>query len=240
LNISLWDLLSWIANFQLFGKEVNIIGGLWIAVLTLFAYSRFKRFFENGFLPKPNGKSKQKLWHLIVLLYGFASVLWIQFLLDVGVVTMIAISFGRWVEVTEPWQPLTLLNFVKFYSLTILSFTTISLLFTFQEIWKFFHFTKLTIISLISFATFYIIIMATFQIWSYQQLTDPQRTTFFWIMYPELRILWALVFVSILKNPVQTIQDLPIKQSGLKRFSIVNERKQLCSLPKNILKGQLV
>jgi ubiquinone/menaquinone biosynthesis C-methylase UbiE len=200
----------------LFGKEVNVIGTLWTAALTLFAYRRFKRFFENGFLPKPNDKTKQKIWHLLPLLYGFVSVVWIQILLDVGVVTLIAVCFGRWVEVIQAWQPLTLLNFVKAYSFTILSFIIISFLFTFQEFWKFFHFTKLTIISLISFATFYIIIMATFQIWIYQQLADPLRTTFFWTMYPELRILWALVFVSIIKKPVQTIQDLPIKQYYVK------------------------
>lgn len=152
------------------------------------------------------------MWTIVVFLFAIASMVWIQNVVDLGIITSIAVCFGRWVEMAPVVGPLTIQNFLTFYSLCILSIIVITVYFSFQDVWKLFHFTKLSLITLVSMVIFYLIVMMTFGIWDYKQVTDPLRTQFFWLIYPELRILWALLFVTIIKKPETVINALSVKK----------------------------
>ena len=208
--MSVWDVLSWIANCQLVLNDVNIIGVVWAVGLTLFGYTRFRAFQQRGFA-SVGVEDMESTSPIIPFLVSIVFVVWIQSVIDLGVITPIAILFGRWSEMDALLGPLTIWSFCRLYWNVI---ATIGLLGGFlwqKKLYRLFHFTKQSGGLLIAMVVLCITMTAIFGVWQYNRLTGTLRTTYFWSFYPPIRLLWGLFLMSLLKKPHGQIMSLSVK-----------------------------
>lgn len=208
--MNLWDFLSWVANCQLIFNDVNIVGVLWAVTLTLFAFHRFNQLETK----------KSKVHILISFFLAVTSVVWINHVIDLGVVTVVAVFAGRWIEMIPIVGPLTVSSFLYVFWNVIIAILLFTVFFWQNKVFRFFHFTKQSFFLLSTMVLFYASVTAFFNVWNYNLLADPLRTTYFWGMYPGLRILWGLLFVSIIKKPDLSLKYTP---SLVKQYYVSGE-----------------
>jgi len=225
--VTLWEFLSWVANCQLAGNEVNILGIIWAVMLTWFGYKRFRSFQTVGFSSVGLNDLPSKSVVVPILLAG-SIVVWVQSIIDVGLITPIAIVFGRWVELESLVGSLSLWSFIAVYWNVLITIILFTLFFWSKGIYKLLHVTKYSLLLLLIMIVFYASILQTFGVWNYSLLTDPLRTVFFWCVYPEIRMLWGLLFISLLKNPPRHAIDA----NTVKAFYVEGERYDWVTDPK--------
>jgi len=200
-NMTVWRILSWIANCQLAGNDANIIGLLWAVALSFVGYNHLRKFHSSSF----GVNSKKSYFWLIPFLFSITLVVYIQDIVDITIITPIALAFGRWVEMPNYVQPLSIYNFLCVYWNVLLTIGLFTYFYLKQNFLKFLHFTRESLALVFGIAIFYIAITNYFGVWNYNLLVDPLRTVYFWILYPEIRILWGLLYLSILKKPTSFI-----------------------------------
>ena len=228
----LWNFLSWIANCQLVLNDVNILGASWAVLVTFLVYKRLNKFQKAGFsilgLKKTDSRSA-----IIIFLLSVTLVVWIQNIVDLGLITPVALVFGRWIEMEPLVGSLSIWSFLVVFWNVIATIVILSNFYWQKRVYKLFHFTKESFFLIIAMLIFYAIVTKTFGIWNYNLLKDPTRTIFFWVLYPEIRILWALLFLSIIKKPNLTYIHNPL---SVKNYYILGEKYDWVTDPKGLEK----
>lgn len=192
---TLWDVLSWIANCQLAGNDANILGLLWSVILAFVGYRWLRSF------PSFKVKPQNKYFWLAPFLLSVTLVVYVQDIVDIGVITPIALAFGRWVEMPASLQPLSPVNFVREYWNVLITIGLFTYVYADKNLFRFLHFTRQSLVWVLAIASFYVCVTAAFGVWNYNLLVDPVRTVYFWVLYPEIRVLWGLLFCSLFKKP---------------------------------------
>jgi len=204
--------LLWIANFQIFGNHANIIGFLWLLVLTTFIYSRFKGLFKKCYSLRcgtcnfsriccPNS-NRNKVWHFTILSLSAYITFFFQMLLDDTITTPINLIFGSW-ELRQP-----VLGAFSVYNLWLTKFDVYLMIMLFALVFwvkgfhQFFHFTKYSIFWL-SLVLFFSIIIAQTHWWTHLRFEGDMRILVFWLSYPEFRVLTGFFVASLIKKPLK-------------------------------------
>jgi hypothetical protein len=192
----LWDVLSWIANCQLFFNDANIVGVLWAVALTFIGYRRLK----NVDYSKLGIHATRRFTWVLPFLLSVTLVVWVQDLVDIGVITPVALLFGRWVEMPAAVQPLNVVNFVVVYWNVLLTIVVFAYFYGANRFFRLLHFTWESLYWMVLIAAFFVLVLACFGVWNYNLLNGDLRTVYFWAVYPEIRVLWALFFLSVVKK----------------------------------------
>jgi len=191
LNIILW-LYNTIPFIQLYGKRANIVGFLWLVCLTFITYA---------FLPRINPFKNSSKKTLVVVSLVFLNLI---------VSALIVYTFHQYfdyifqvVEVaTHPsmitgnapsWSWLTYW-FGLLWRLILLSLILLWIFKTYG-LGKFLSFNRRTLIASILVVSWWIYFL-TYYPYDYAALAGEQRIIVFWATYPELYILYGILYLS--------------------------------------------
>jgi len=206
--------LSFVANFQLLGNHANIVGFLWLLILTVFMYSRFKGLFRNCYslrcstcnfsrLCCPNSK-RNMAWHFVILFLSAYIIFFFQMILDDTITTPINLLFGSW-EMRAP-----VLGSFSLYNLLLTKWDVYAmiliyaLVFYVKGLHQFFHFTKYSMFWLILVVAFSLVIASTHW-WNHLRFDGWMRTQVFWLSYPEFRVLTGFFVASLIKKQKEMV-----------------------------------
>lgn len=188
------------ANYMGTGIRWNILGVFWMLILIAFTAKRFSGHFNNGFFPKPLQNPRSHLWNLALLLFAFASTFLLQMMVDDFITDPINLCFGSWKYLAQGRGEFAILKFVNFKWDVYLVIFIYALTFSLFGIWRFYQFTKISLLCL-SITVVFQILLGYYHVFYFLDLTGYARLITFWVSYPWFRIFTGFLGASIIKKP---------------------------------------
>jgi hypothetical protein len=179
---------------------MNILGVLWAAALIILAARRFSWHFTEAGWPMPSARARKYLWILAMILFAVIAVFMFQILTDDLITVPISLAFGSW-KVLVPGRgdfSLWKLILFKWDNYAVLAIT--GSVFFLCGVWKFYQFTKASLVWL-SLTVSLVILVSSFHVFTFLQLSGEARLTAFWLTYPSFRIISGFLLASMIKKP---------------------------------------
>lgn len=196
------QLLQWFTYVELWpgGKAANLFGVLWLIALTFVASRRFSWHFSELGWGKPSKLPKRALWIFAIILFGFLSTFLLQIITDEFISVPMGLVFGSWNLLAPHLGAFSLWKLIQFKWDSYLLILVYSSVFYVSGVWKFYHFTKESLIWLIVLLGFTFFLNSQGIIY-FLNLSGWARIRNFWLSYPEWRIITGFLGASIIKKP---------------------------------------
>jgi hypothetical protein len=192
--------MLWLTYQELLnGQSANMVGFFWMIALVIVGSRRFAWHFQNNGWPQPSHGIKRILWILAVILFAFLFVFLLQVITDEFLTVPIALAFGSWVLMPPSMGAFTIWKLIAFKWYSYLLIAVYGSIFYLSGCWRFCHFTKKSLIWLISVMCYSIFIDAN-HIFYFLNLSGWTRFRAFYITYPPWRVLLGFFGASLIKK----------------------------------------